>query len=104
MIHLPEAWLTTLYRLFSAFVCPGYEVWAYGSRVTGQHHQGSDLDLVLVPSSTLETQPYPGLSGLKNALAESNLPITVDVMDWMTLPDNFKRVIDGEKVRLWPAD
>ena len=26
---------------------PGVEVWAYGSRVSGQSHGGSDLDLVL---------------------------------------------------------
>ncbi len=26
---------------------PGVEVWAYGSRVNGQSHDGSDLDLVL---------------------------------------------------------
>ena len=24
---------------------PGVEVWAYGSRVTGRSHEGSDLDL-----------------------------------------------------------
>ena len=26
---------------------PDVEVWAYGSRVTGRSHDGSDLDLVL---------------------------------------------------------
>ena len=26
---------------------PGVEVWAYGSRVNGRSHDGSDLDLVL---------------------------------------------------------
>ena len=26
---------------------PGVEVWAYGSRVSGHSHGGSDLDLVL---------------------------------------------------------
>ena len=26
---------------------PGIEVWAYGSRVDGRSHEGSDLDLVL---------------------------------------------------------
>ena len=26
---------------------PGIEVWAYGSRVSGKSHDGSDLDLVL---------------------------------------------------------
>ena len=26
---------------------PGVEVWAYGSRVDGRSHDGSDLDLVL---------------------------------------------------------
>ena len=27
---------------------PGVEVWAYGSRVNGRGHGGSDLDVVLV--------------------------------------------------------
>ena len=26
---------------------PGIEIWAYGSRVNGESHDGSDLDLVL---------------------------------------------------------
>ena len=37
----------TLLQIFSTVVVP-IEVWAYGSRVSGTAHEGSDLDLVVM--------------------------------------------------------
>lgn len=51
---------------------PDVEVWAYGSRVSGLGHEGSDLDLVL---------RGPGLA-----------------RDWARLPRRFHRVIEQEYV------
>lgn len=70
---------------------PGVEVWAYGSRVTGQSHQGSDLDLVL-RSPTLE--PLRGeYLDLIEALEESTIPILIQAYDWARLPESFHQEI-----------
>lgn len=71
---------------------PDAEVWAYGSRVSGDCHEASDLDLVVRNPGVL-TEPFD-LSGLKEALVESNLPIRVDLVDWARIPDPFRREIE----------
>lgn len=69
---------------------PEAEVWAFGSRVTGCAHEGSDLDLVL-RNPALPAVPAAGMAGLRLALKESMLPFSVDVHDWARLPEAFRR-------------
>lgn len=45
-LQLAAPYLVQLQQLLARHV-PEAEVWAYGSRVTGGAHEGSDLDLVL---------------------------------------------------------
>ena len=78
------------------------EVWAYGSRVSGESHEASDLDLVLRGPS-LEPVPLPLLAGLTEALERSNLPIIVQVHDWARLPESFHREIERDYVALVPS-
>ena len=80
---------------------PAIEVWAYGSRVTGGSHEGSDLDLVL-RSSSLEPIPTRVVAVLAEALEQSNIPILVQVHDWARLPENFRREIERDYVALVP--
>lgn len=72
---------------------PKAEVWAYGSRVNGDCHDASDLDLVVRNPAALDTA-LPDLSDLKDALVESNLPIRVDLVDWARIPEAFRREIE----------
>ncbi len=46
---------------------PDAEVWAYGSRINGRAHDGSDLDLVL-RAPRLQPIPREDLAGLIQAL------------------------------------
>lgn len=71
---------------------PEIEAWAYGSRVNGQAHDGSDLDLVL-RSPDLSAIPTDRLNDFNNALSDSNIPIVVDARDWARIPENFKNQI-----------
>ena len=68
------------------------EIWAYGSRVDGSAHEASDLDLV-VRASGLSPVNHAQLSAFKTALWESNIPIIVQVMDWVLVPPSFHRNI-----------
>ena len=72
---------------------PGVEVWAYGSRVNGMSHEGSDLDIVL-RGPGLEPIPAGKLSKLTDALRESTLPFLVEAHDWARLPRGFQEEIE----------
>lgn len=77
--------------LLRAFV-PNAEVWAYGSRISGKAHSGSDLDLVIRTQGALH-QPCPEVDRLRTALRESDIPILIDVHDWALLPEGFQKEI-----------
>lgn len=81
---------------------PGVEVWAYGSRVNGRSHPGSDLDLVL-RAPQLERIPPDRLDALETALHDSNVPFLIEVRDWAGLPDSFHREMAREHVVLIPS-
>ena len=78
---------------------PGVEVWAYGSRITGESHDGSDLDLVL-RAPDLRKIPIDRLSDLWEALRESTIPFLVEARDWARLPEGFHGEIERDYVVL----
>jgi predicted nucleotidyltransferase len=89
----------TLVALVSRHL-PRTTVWAFGSRVKGNSHPWSDLDLVAFAGAEQRAQ----VSLLKEALEESNLPFRVDLLEWEGLPDNFKETIKaGYAVLLHPG-
>ena len=75
----------------------GVEVWAYGSRVNGQSHDSSDLDLVL-RGPDLQEIPTGRLADFREALRESTIPFLVEARDWARLPERFQREIEREYV------
>lgn len=96
-LDLPPEWLESVRHLLAIHL-PEAEVWAYGSRVSGTSHEGSDLDLVVRNPADLNS-PFQDLNGLREALAESDLPILVDVLDWARIPESFRQEISrGGKV------
>jgi predicted nucleotidyltransferase len=97
-LHLPQHHLLTLQSLLAQYV-PQAEVWAYGSRVTGGAHEGSDLDLVLRNGADL-TQDVAGWCELIEALQDSSLPMLVDVHLWSHLPAAFQANIEAGYVVL----
>lgn len=99
MLDIRPEWLEIIRELLAVHV-PHAEVWAYGSRVNGTSHDGSDLDLVV--RNPLDTgKPQADLYSLREALRESGLPILVDVLDWARIPESFQReIVRGGKVVL----
>lgn len=73
---------------------PQAEVWAYGSRVTGGAHEGSDLDVVLRNPVDL-TRAVEGWVELKEALQDSRLPMLVELHLWASLPTAFHHNIEA---------
>ena len=73
-LDLPSPYRKVVEALLREHV-PDAAVWAYGSRVNGMSHPGSDLDLVL-RSPALE-QLGDGFHDLVGAFQESNVPILI---------------------------
>ena len=82
---------------------PGVEVWAYGSRVSGRSHDGSDLDLVL-RGPGLKEIPIARLGDFEEAVRESTIPFLVEARDWTRLPERFHREIERHHVVLAMGD
>ena len=83
----------SLQAIFSGLDIP-LEVWAYGSRVNGDAHEGSDLDLA-IRSRNLQKLPIAILLDLKDKIQQSNIPIVVELFDWARLPESFHRNIEA---------
>ena len=76
---------------------PSYEVWAFGSRVTGKARTYSDLDLCIVGEQPLDPAVAAALA---EDLSESDLPYKVDLVDWARTSPSFRTIIEREKVVL----
>ena len=76
---------------------PQAEAWAYGSRVRGDGHETSDLDLVLRWPPYL-SQEVPGWDHLLEAIQDSLIPIVVDVHLWPRLPPAFHQNIEADYI------
>ena len=100
-LHLSEKHLAMVEALLKKHL-PGVEVWAYGSRINGRSHDGSDLDLVL-RREALEPIDPSRMRALAEALRESNIPFIVDAHDWTSLPDSFHAEIQRNHV-VMPAE
>ena len=88
-----------LFSLLTQYL-PNTTIWAYGSRVTGHSQPWSDLDLVLFSGGEQKCR----ISLLKEALEESNLSFRVDLLEWDSLPDNFKTNISASSTVLVKAE
>ncbi len=70
---------------------PNFEVWAFGSRVHGEHlKKFSDLDLAIISNEKI---PWDVIYKLKDDFVESYLPFKVDVLDFNQVSNEFKEII-----------
>lgn len=97
-LDLPDSYRRQIETLLRTHL-PGVEAWAYGSRVNGRSHPGSDLDLAL-RSSTLEPIPDASLRKFTAALERSYIPILVQAHDGARLPESFHREIERKHIAL----
>jgi predicted nucleotidyltransferase len=88
--------LESVLRILAEHV-PDREVWAFGSRVGGSAKEFSDLDLAVRGDEPI---PAAVLADVREAFRESDLPFKVDVVDWATTQDHFRRIIERQYVVL----
>ncbi len=74
---------------------PEKQVCVFGSRAIGTAKSYSDLDLVVMAEQSLSL--YQGAM-LNEAFEESDLPFKVDVIDWTTISERFKKIIQSSLI------
>ena len=75
-------------------------VWAFGSRVKGTARRFSDLDLAIIGAAPL---PLDVGGAMREDFTESGLPFRVDILDWATTSEPFRRVVELHKVVIQEA-
>lgn len=89
----PDLW--DIVRAILQTHVPRYEVWAFGSRAKWSAKPYSDLDLAVITDQPL---PLEVSAALSDAFAESDLPWRVDVVDWATTSEAFRKIIERDRV------
>ena len=78
-LHLPSAQLEALRKILASRLPVGVKIQVFGSRATGiRLKPHSDLDLLIVGPEKL---PLLLLGDLREALSESDLPFSVDIVE-----------------------
>ena len=79
---------------------PDHAVWAFGSRATRTARRFSDLDLAVITDAPL---PFDVGGALREDFSESDLPFRVDILDWATTSEAFRRRVEQDKVVIQAA-
>ncbi len=90
-LFLPPRYLQQVEAILREHI-PEATVWAYGSRVNGDHYDASDLDLVVHFPQGSSQDPFK-LATVREAFSDSHLPIIVQLVDWHKIPQSFKNEI-----------
>ena len=73
-------------------------VWVFGSRALWTTKHSSDLDLAIDAGRILTREESTALA---DGFDESDLPYKVDVVDMHTVSDNFRKIVERDRVKLW---
>ena len=92
-LFIEPEYLKMLSDIFESY-CPSAEIWAYGSRIKGEAHNGSDLDLVVKSFNSDEVYLFE----LKELINKSNIPFLVDIHEFDKLPKSFQDEIKKEYI------
>ena len=95
-LFLKPQYLNMLLEIFQNY-CPKATIWAYGSRIKNEAHEGSDLDLVIKNFSDEEKDLYT----LKKLLNDSDIPILIDIHDFNHLPKSFQEEIENDYIAIF---
>lgn len=70
---------------------PEYEVRIFGSRLLGKARKTSDLDLAIMTDKRLDSAR---MADLREAFSQSDLPFKVDLVNWASISESFRKIID----------
>ena len=86
LIDLDADQLRMVKEIINQYI-PNKKVWVYGSRITREARDTSDLDLVVFGCNADE------IYDLKESFLESDVLVSVDVMDWEISPIVLRKTL-----------
>lgn len=98
-LFLKPRYLDMLLEIFRNY-CPNAEIWAYGSRISGEAHEASDLDLVVKSFNDSSKNIYE----LKELVNNSDIPIIVDILDYNNIPESFQKEIEKNYIVIFGTE
>ncbi|HEV2916643.1 MAG TPA: nucleotidyltransferase domain-containing protein [Candidatus Babeliales bacterium] len=92
MIYLEDRHQNILQNILKKYP---YTFYAFGSRAKGTQRKLSDLDLCFIEPIPLSVQAH-----IEEDFEESDLPFTVDLVNWNRADEAFKRLVYPDLVLL----
>lgn len=89
-LKLSASELILVKRILTSHLPPHTKVWVFGSRLTNKVKPFSDLDLLIDAGNEL---PPKTLIDLADEFDESDLPYKVDLLDWHSIDESFRKLI-----------
>lgn len=90
MIALEKEQLNLLKNILRKYF-PNEEIRVFGSRYKHTNKLYSDIDIAIVGKNKIDLVTY---SKVTEELEESDLKYRVDLLDWFSISEEFKRVIE----------
>lgn len=90
MIDIPQQHLKTIKNILKKNV-PDFEVRLFGSRLKWTAKKYSDVDLAILGEGKIQNKI---IFNLQDDFEESDLPYTVDILDWNRISPEFKKNIE----------
>jgi len=88
MIKISEKELQTVKTILKNYA-PNFEVLVFGSRVSGNTHEHSDLDIALRGSEKIDLLI---LADIRDEFQNSNIPFRVDIIDFNRVSPEFQEL------------
>lgn len=95
--NIKPKYLQELRTIFNNY-CPKSTIWAYGSRVGGDSHDGSDLDLAVKTFGDKNCS----LAKLKEILNDSDIPFLIDILEFDNISESFQKEILKNYIEIFP--
>ena len=96
-LAIPQADRAIVQAILAEHLPASARIRVFGSRATGRAKPRSDLDLAIDAGRPLT---LPEMANLSDAFEESDLPFRVDIVDFATLSDSFREIIERGGVAL----
>jgi predicted nucleotidyltransferase len=84
--------------ILGAHLPSGAQAWVFGSRATGRAQPYSDLDLAIDAGRPLTLDERARLA---EAFRDCDLPYRVDLVDWRSIEDRFRKLIATQRIPLF---
>lgn len=98
-VHMIDTKTITLVKqiLFRYLEPKDYSLFIFGSRASGENKKYSDIDIGVEGKKPVK---FLTLAKLQDAFEESNLPYIIDLVDFATVSDSFKKIAKKNSIAL----